>query len=54
VRRIQPRKAEPRLTAGEDYTKLSGQHQLLGFNLGSDVLRFVLDVGADFWFDEYG
>jgi hypothetical protein len=33
--------------------KLQGQHQLLGWNLGSRVLGFLVAVGADLDVDEY-
>ena len=34
--------------------KLSGQHQLLGWHLDSDVIRFLADTGLEVDFDEYG
>ena len=34
--------------------KLSGQHQLLGWNLSAQVLGFLVAVGADLDVDEYG
>ena len=34
--------------------RLAGQHPLLGFHLGDDVLAFVADLGIGLDFDEYG
>ena len=34
--------------------KLPGQHQLLGWHLDSAAMRFLLKVGAELDFDEYG
>jgi|1186.fasta_scaffold937762_1 hypothetical protein len=41
-------------TTEEGLEKLAGQHQLLGFRLLPEVMEFVLDVGAEIDFDEYG
>jgi hypothetical protein len=37
-----------------EFEKLPGQHQLLGWHLGRDVLDFLDEVEADIDFDEYG
>jgi hypothetical protein len=34
--------------------KLAGQHQLLGWNLRTETLAFLIAVGADLDVDEYG
>jgi hypothetical protein len=34
--------------------KLPGQHQLLGFHLDAQTLRFASDTGIEISFDEYG
>lgn len=39
---------------GSDYEKLGGQHQLLGWHLGRDVLDFLQLTGAELDVDEYG
>jgi hypothetical protein len=39
---------------GRDFDRLRGQHSLLGFHLGSDVLAFAASSGVEFDFDEYG
>lgn len=36
------------------FQKLAGQHQLLGWHLGLDVLAFLVSVGASIGADEYG
>ena len=46
---------EEEITVTEDgLEKLPGQHQLLGWHLDTDVLAFVLGVGAEIDADEYG
>jgi hypothetical protein len=45
---------EEELTVVGDLHKLTGQHQLLGWHLSSDVLDFVRDVHAEIDADEYG
>jgi hypothetical protein len=40
--------------AGSDLVRLPGQHQLLGWHLGADVLTFLVRVGAVLDVDEYG
>jgi hypothetical protein len=45
---------EGEITVTEVGTKLPGQHQLLGWHLATDVLAFVVDVGAEIDVDEYG
>jgi hypothetical protein len=44
---------DPQVTA-DGPEKLSGQHQLLGWHLPGDVMRFLVDVGAELDVDEYG
>jgi Domain of unknown function (DUF4279) len=46
--------SEATLADGRELEKLSGQHQLLGWHLGRNVLDFLDDVKADIDFDEYG
>jgi hypothetical protein len=46
---------EEELTVTPDgLEKLPGQHQLLGWHLSREVMEFLLDVGAEMDFDEYG
>jgi hypothetical protein len=45
---------EEEITEIDGLTKLPGQHQLLGWHLSGHVLAFLLDVGAEIDFDEYG
>ncbi len=33
---------------------MPGQHQLLGWRLRREVMEFLLDIGAEMDFDEYG
>lgn len=37
-----------------DFQKLAGQHQLLGWHVDLEVLKFLLEVGAELDVDEYG
>jgi Domain of unknown function (DUF4279) len=39
---------------GNAWERMSGQHQLLGWHLDSDVLSFLHSVGAEVDIDEYG
>jgi hypothetical protein len=41
-------------TTPEGFVRLPGQHQLLGWHLGQQVLAFMVAVGAELDFDEYG
>jgi hypothetical protein len=36
------------------FQKLPGQHQLLGWRLGQDILTFLTSVRAELDVDEYG
>jgi len=46
---------EEDLAIGPDgWEKLPGQHQLLGWHLPREVMEFLLDLGAEMDFDEYG
>jgi hypothetical protein len=38
----------------EGLIKIAGQHQLLGWELTTDLLEFFSYIRADLWFDEYG
>jgi hypothetical protein len=42
------------LVDGREFEKLTGQHQLLGWRLGRDILDFLDDVDAVMDLDEYG
>jgi hypothetical protein len=42
------------LADGREFERLSGQHQLLGWHLGRNILDFLRDVDAEMDFDEYG
>jgi uncharacterized protein DUF4279 len=41
-------------TRGDGLEKLPGQHQLLGWHLEHEIIKFLVDVGADVDIDEYG
>jgi len=42
-----------RLADGQEFVKLSGQHQLLGWILSVEVMQFLIVVGANLNVDEY-
>ena len=45
---------EERTITPEGLEKLPGQHQLLGWHLGPEILAFLTRVGAELDLDEYG
>jgi hypothetical protein len=44
----------PRQVDGHLLEKFPGQHQLLGFHLDAETLRFLADTGIEIDLDEYG
>lgn len=50
----EPENVDPRDVDGQSLEKLPGQHDLLGFHLDTDVLRFLADTGIELDVDEYG
>lgn len=41
-------------TTPEGYTKLAGQHQLLGWHLDAATISFLAEASIELGFDEYG
>ena len=54
VRYFDDEEGEPERLSDAGAQKLGGQHQLLGWHLGSDDLGFLSRIGASIDADEYG